>query len=143
METFLDPAQNLHLNIPDVVEIIEICAVSSRSQSDTERTVKRVKEVERERYKGKHDEQKAQDNRRGPRGERKDEPGPEHRAVDRANEEVFISENGERNLNFFPSEAAWNAWTEGHLPSVMSTIDRPSTTMQALDAVPRRHQYSS
>ena len=62
---------------------------------------------------------------------------------DRANEEVFISQNGERNLKLFPSETAWELWKEDNLPSVMATVDRPSTTMQALDAVPRRHLYSA
>ena len=61
METFLNPAHQLYLDIPDVMEMIEIMAVSSRSQSDTERTVKLVKEVELKRYQGKHDEQKAED----------------------------------------------------------------------------------
>ena len=39
--------------------MLELVVVSSRTQSDTERSVKVVKQVMNDRYRGKHDEQKA------------------------------------------------------------------------------------
>ena len=65
----------------------------------------------------------------------------EHGARDRANEEVFISQNGDRNLKYFPSEAVYSKWREDHLPALMSTKDGPSTTMQKLDSKPKRQQF--
>ena len=51
-------------------------------------------------------------------------------AKDRANQEVFIRQNGEANLDFFPSESACNEFLKHHLPSLMSTTHRDSTTIQ-------------
>ena len=65
----------------------------------------------------------------------------EHGARDRANEEVFISQNGDPNLNYFPSEAVYRKWRDEHLPALMSTKDGPSTTMQKLASRPKRQQF--
>ena len=94
LETFLDLARGLHLDIPDVMEIFEIVAVSSRSQSDTERTVKRVKQVMRDRYQGKYDEKRE--------------------SADRANQETFVSQNGDPDLLHFPSEKVYAEWIKHH-----------------------------
>ena len=141
-ETFLDPAQHLHLGIPDVMEIVEIVAVSSRSQSDTERSVKVTKMVMKDRYRGKHDEQKAVA-KALPREDGKDEDSKEAAAGarDRANEEVFISQNGDSNLRYFPDEDVYRKCSAQHMPAQMSTVDRPSTTIQNLDNKPKRQQF--
>ena len=137
LETFLNVSYGLHEGIPDVCEIVEVTVVSSRSQSDTERTVKVVKAVESGRYEGKHNEQKARDKHRPAR----DRDAPPEGAVDRANEEVFICENGDPNLKFFPVEAVYKRWREDHLDSVMKTTDRLSSTIQAQKDAPKRQLF--
>ena len=127
LETFLDPAENLHNGIPDIMEVFEIVAVSSRSQSDTERTVKLVKEVMRDRYQGKHDEQK------------EDQSG--EKSHDRVNEETFIAQNGHPNLKDFPSDLVYTQWMRYHKSSQMSTKDGPSKTLTKLGERPKRHQF--
>jgi hypothetical protein len=121
LETFLDPANNLHEGIPDVMEMLEIAAVSSRTQSDTERTVKLVKMVMKDRYQGTHDEQ-TQGN-------------------DRANEEVFISQNGDPNVKYFPGDMVYAKWSANHLPAQMTTMERESTTMTKMNERPKRQLF--
>ena len=60
---------------------------------------------------------------------------------DRANEEVFICENGDPNLKFFPVEAVYKRWREDHLDSVMKTTDRLSSTIQAQKDAPKRQLF--
>ena len=75
-------------------------------------------------YQGTHDETKqAQDVR------------------DRANQEVFIGQNGDPNLRYFRGDRVYAKWREEHLPSVMSIVERASTAMQTLDNKPKRQQF--
>jgi hypothetical protein len=60
---------------------------------------------------------------------------------DRANQEVFISQNGDRNLKYFDSEKAASAFRESHLDALQKTKDAVSKTMVRLEDRPKRQLF--
>ena len=68
LQDFLNPARNLHKDIPYVVELLEIVLLMCPSQSDTGRTGKDVKNLCDSRFGGKFTEIKGTERARCERG---------------------------------------------------------------------------
>jgi hypothetical protein len=68
-------------------------------------------------------------------------PPPKFHGKDRANQEVFISQNGDRNLKYFPSDDAYRDFSRNHLPALQSTRTTASKTVSRMDERPKKHQF--
>ena len=77
--------------------------------------------------------------RRVPAPDRK----PPLNSNDRANQEVFISQNGDRNLQYFPSDEVYKEFRKSHLPSLQSskTAQAASKTVFKMDKKPKRQMF--
>ncbi|XP_043192867.1 uncharacterized protein LOC122365592 isoform X3 [Amphibalanus amphitrite] len=94
LHDFLRPSSQLHVSIPDVIELMEIAVLLCRSQSDTERTGKLVKDLSENRFGGKFNELKPLEK-------------------DRCAKEVYIRELG-LELHDLPIDAIKEEWSKFH-----------------------------
>jgi hypothetical protein len=62
-------------------------------------------------------------------------------AKDRVDQETFISANGERNLDFFPNDKAYQQFIKHHKSALLSTSDEASKTVQKMNTMPKQQQF--